>query len=432
MYGTEPFSMAETRECVQRASRVCALLGLASVLLGVAYGAYHSMPRSVQLLYAHVSPTATQLANGFIVAAVLMVLWAAALDQATRRGVATRLLSSALKPRRIRPSFTWTAAVVAALGYAALRVATNQTTDQATFEDLAHGTASLPFQYRALAPLLVSGVRSVLPSISHEAAFGAVDALSALAVYASFRLLLSLFFRKEDRRDVFALGVFIPLMLNLAFPYRYNALFFPWDTPSVALFTLGLYLLHTKKWGWYYVVFAAATLNRETSCFLTLCYALAYFREDGLPRVSIHVAAQAAIWLTIKTILYWAYLGNPLLDPAGSGFFFYQVERSIRILTSPVGLLYLITALGGTWVVLALLQRFIDEPILRRSFYFVPVFLAGMFVVGEMMEVRIYSELIPLVTAGLLVAARRVLVSLAQTPDQITVQAVPHQFALAA
>lgn len=400
------------RARLKKAAAVCGLLALACLPLSAAYDLYYYLGPDLRRFLPDVSPAASELALGLLYAALLMTGWAVLLLGLTR--VNSRRLYERMKAQedRLTPLMWGALTVVLSFSYAAIRIATNEPSHQATFQDLTSGEAWVPFQYRALVPIIVRSTLAVFPDLDLLGVYAIIDGLSAVAVVASFALFLSLFIEGTRTRRLLSLAVFFPLFLNLALPYRYNALFFPWDTPSVAFFTLGLYLIHTKRWTVFYPLFALATLNRETTCFLTICYALAYLGSDGFLKVSKHVVAQGAIWIAVKGALYAAFADNPLLNPKGSALFFNQIERSVGIVTSPVGLLYLMLTLGGTWVVVLLLHRFIQDPLLRRSFRFVPVFLIGMFFVGEMMEIRIYSELIPLVTAALLLVVRYVLHSL--------------------
>ena len=73
------------------------------------------------------------------------------------------------------------------------------------------------------------------------------------------------------------------------------------------------------------------------------------------------------------------------------------------------GLAYLLlVTMGGAGAVVLLLRRRVRDARLRRLFGVVPLFLAGMVVVGELLEVRIYGELIPLVAVALLLIGRSV------------------------
>lgn len=350
-------------------------------------------------------------------------------------GAATALFWSALLSvsgtpvwaRALQPGWRrWTSrgrsavpgAIVLAAGYATARLAANGETLHATLEMLTAGTADLPFQYRALIPGLARLITTAVPSMPLYVAYGMFEGVAALGLYVAFRYFLRPFVTDPRGRGLAALAVFLPLALTYATPYRYNAIYFPYDTPSVAFFTLGLALMMKREWRWYYPLFLLATLNRETTCFLTIAYALTALRRDQVREIVLHVGLQAALWVASKAGLHWVYLGNAVQQHAGGGLFYDQLARSARILTTVPGLIYIaVIAFGGAGVVVALLWRRVEDLRLRALFGIVPLFFGGMIVVGELLEVRIYGELIPIVTAAVILIVRSVVSESASQPE---------------
>src|SRR5467141_3903723 len=106
---------------------------------------------------------------------------------------------------------------------------------------LAAGVASTPYQYRVLVPWIVrAAVEMHLIRPESEMAMFVGLQVVALSVYAIL-------------------------------PFNYfNLPYYPYDVPSVVFFTLGLILIHDRNWVWFYPLFGIATLNRETSIFLTV------------------------------------------------------------------------------------------------------------------------------------------------------------------
>ncbi|HLA63172.1 MAG TPA: hypothetical protein VK610_02005, partial [Rhodothermales bacterium] len=248
--------------------------------------------------------------------------------------------------------------------------------------------------------------------------YGVLEAAAALAVYLAFRSFLRSFVSDAATRRLAALAVFVPLALNYATPYRYNAIFFPYDTASAAFFAGGLALMLRREWRWFYPLFVVATLNRETTCFLTVAYVCVALGRERPAVIARHVVAQALLWGGLKMGLGALYAANVTLDVGATGLFSNQLARSGRILTAVPGLVYLATiTMGGAAVVAFLLRRRIGDARLLRLFGVVPPFLLGMVVVGELLEVRIYGELIPLVTATLLLALADVVREVSAAPS---------------
>lgn len=348
------------------------------------------------------------------VAAVLGGLWAVLLALASTPSTAqrARALWHRLVAAEQRRAWAWLAAAALAGLYAALRVAYNSECSPATLADLTAGTAQTPFQYRTLVPWTVRAVVTAAPALGGSLwlLYGLAEAAAALAAWIGFRRWLRPTVTTPAARSVVALVLFLPLALNLATPFRHNALFFGWDTLSVALFTGGLALLQERRWAAYYLLFAVATLNRETTCFLTIAWVLSHAGRVSLRHLAAHGAAQLAVWLAVKGALAMVYAGNTPLHEQSElgGLFITPYVLNLGAVSTVPGLLMLASAMGGLWLVPALLHRRIEAPDLRRWFRVVPVFVVAMLIVGEALEVRIYSELIPLVTTALIVVGRSV------------------------
>lgn len=354
--------------------------------------------------------TAESVVIGFQVGAVLCVLWANLLmlvaSPASAAGV-LRLGARAVSAESSR-SWAWIAALALAGAYALARVAFNVETVHASLAEFTAGEARRPFQYRALVPWLVAALREVpgLSGVSLWTLYGAVEAVAAAGVWAATASMAATLLGGRAAGRVAALAVFVPLALNLVPAWRHNNIFFPYDTASVAFFALGLSLLLSGRMRWYYLVFVVATLNRETSCFLAMAYlALAWGRTPAL-RIAAHVSAQAVLWLAVKAALWIVFQDTGAI---GYGVFVNTLAMTGRILTAVPGLVYaLVVPLGGAATVAWLLRRRVADERLRRLAWIVPPFLLGMALVGEVLEVRIYSELVPLVAMALVVALRDV------------------------
>ncbi|HEX8385629.1 MAG TPA: hypothetical protein VF576_05575 [Rubricoccaceae bacterium] len=405
---------------VRRAVHVLLTVSGLSLLYAGLYGHVYVFRTGLGLGLPDVSTGADVLVTGLGAVALFTAAWAIGLALASTPSFAAGLRDAWARASSAadRWPVAWAVAVVLAALYAVARVAWNGECAPATLDALTAGAARTPFQYRALVPAAVQHAVSVVPALGRSLwlPYGAVEAAAALGAWAATRSFLRPYVAGgEGGRSLAALLVFVLLALNLATPVRHNALFFPWDTLSVALFTGGLALMHQRRWGLYYVLFVVATFNRETTCFLTVALVLSEWGHTPLRRLAAHGAAQLALWVGVKALMAAAYAGNPALgEGAGeSGLFILPYVMNLGAVSGVPGLLMLTGTMGGLWLVPALLAGRVSDPGLRRLFRFVPLFLVGMLVVGEVLEVRIYSELIPLVVAALAVSLRSVVVEAA-------------------
>lgn len=295
---------------------------------------------------------------------------------------------------------------ILAIAYAWLRFANNVEIEHASLSELVAGTAWAPFQYRALVPWIVAATDhlGLIEAGAHRAAFAVIEAGAAYLLVLAIERLLRLYYPRATSALV-APMVFVPLLFTLATPFRSNPYLYPYDTPAVLFMALGLLLLLQRRWWLFYPLFALATLNRETTCFLTVIYVLGSIGAEPWRRVAGHAAAQAAVWFALKLSLVALYPGIPIEDRGAEAFvaqplFISMAHRNIAFLSQPLSYPYLVASLGGVWVALAFYGHAVPSRAVRRSLLVALPFVAAMAYVGLLAEIRIFSELIPLFTLG--------------------------------
>jgi len=275
----------------------------------------------------------------------------------------------------------------------------------------AAGTERLPFQYRALTAWLLHGI-SALPPLRALAAslpppfaqpemlaLAAITVASAGAAIDLTRRSLALFMDDAMAR---ALAFMLPLSMYfsyvaLASSFRFS---YPYDLPSLALFALCIFAMLGGRWALLYIGFVLASLNRETSLFLIpllLIYRWPVSRAGfnaKLARLLGHALALLAIWLAVKFILVRLYAGNPV-EGGGSmgGAFVWQAGQNLRNLLDPIYWPSLSSLLGYLWAVILLGWKYLGDTPLRRGLWIVPLWAAGMLMVGRITELRIFGEL---------------------------------------
>ena len=261
---------------------------------------------------------------------------------------------------------------------------------------LAAGVGTTPYQYRVLVPWLVRGAvaAGLLPSDADIPAFVALEGLALVALACAFRQYLSLFIDDRLVTSVAALSAYAVLPFN-----DLRGPFLPYDTPSIVFFATGLVLIRRQSWRWFFPLFTLATLNRETSIFLTAAFAVALYDEYRPSRLALLGGAQIAIWIAIKAALWQIYRQNPSVG--ASGLYFFQLKVNLAtILSRPIASLIVLSTWGGLWLTALIWHARISDRFLRRTLWVVPMFMAGMFVVGFVVEMRVYGEMLPIVLAA--------------------------------
>ena len=280
--------------------------------------------------------------------------------------------------------------------------------------DMVHGTAWRPYVTRALVPLTARAGTALTPdaisqslnstfaawtskpatwSTDHAVEYLFVVALMAISLVAFQSALKQLF------GETYSAGPATPSLAALAGLAALPAFFGPfsrqiYDFTTLWSFTLGLALMAGRQWTAYLMLFAVATVNKETTILLTLVFAVHYLLRGRLPfnRALALLAAQVAIFLVIRGAISYVFRNNPgevveinwvnhnkvvLLDPS-------LMSKRLPLLAA--------AAAFGAW---GWSQKapFLRDAILTLA----PVLLVMGVTVGQVDEIRAYYELYPIV-----------------------------------
>jgi hypothetical protein len=189
---------------------------------------------------------------------------------------------------------------------------------------------------------------------------------------------------------------------NLATSYGLTYML-PYDVPSLAFFTLGVWLIISQRYWILLPLFAVATLNRETTCFLTIflaLYAWFSFREVQDPsrmrafrRAMSHIALQTVVWFAIRLWIRHLFIHNPH-EAAGGGLFVLEFSANFRSLLKPPQWPLFLSVFGYTLPLVIVYRKWIGKPALERSLMvLLPLWLAAMLLIGVIVEIRIFDEL---------------------------------------
>jgi len=273
----------------------------------------------------------------------------------------------------------------------------------ATLEMIVNGTAPPTFQYRVLLPWLIGFLKehSLEPSFVstlHGYEFGSELVFTFLLLVTFWHLLGCVLrdpFAKAAGVLVFGHVLFLTYVAPVHFPFYYI-----YDLPAVFFFCLGLLLMRKEKWVVYYPLFFIATLNRQTTCFLTVIFFLTGLGKRRLAGLAGHVLCQSLIWAGLTFALGWVYRHNTTELSAG------RLPGNLGVLLSFDYFPVVLSSVGYVWIPALAGWRLIRDDFSRRACLVLPFFLVGAWLTGNLQEIRIYGELIPVfVPAFLLVLA---------------------------
>jgi hypothetical protein len=270
-----------------------------------------------------------------------------------------------------------------------------------------HGTAKLPYQGRVLmAWVLRGGVR-----IPHLAAFSAHLPLPLrdpriliLFVTSWVSIVGSVLF---TRRSLFCLtknepysrwaSLLVVYMAYFQFPLSFGLDFLlPYDLPSMFFFCACVYCVISSQMPLFYLFFVVGTFNRETICMAVL-FLLLWRWQDAkrgrdLVRLSSHILAQAALWIVIKLYLHHLFVANQA--EIGSSSFYYKLGYNLHAIVKPQQWPELISVFGFTLPLVLIYRRWMKNAAMERAIYLIAAWFGVMMMVGVIIEIRIFSELI--------------------------------------
>ena len=285
----------------------------------------------------------------------------------------------------------WIVCVLAA--YFCVRVHERSTVEfmDRTRMAFATGSAEKVVQYRVLVPFLARQMWVGI-GLPLRTAYNGINTLAIMALLLAYRAYLGSF---VGRRASYALCFVIvaPVIFNYC---ALNRLYYPPDFASITFFVVGALCIQHARWRTYYLVFVLATLNRETSCFLTFLLLFTQWGRVGRRAIALHCVAQFAIWAVLKAMLAWIFRNN-----AGPVLAELQLRCTVsclmRLLSLDPNALQYVLVFGLAWVTIPLVWDDLP-PFPKRSLLVTIPFLLGMSIVGNIFEVRIYNELVPIVT----------------------------------
>lgn len=247
--------------------------------------------------------------------------------------------------------------------------------------ELMRGEAHRPFAYRVLVPGLTKAIGLVLPGLAPTTVASGLIFLALLGFVGALRLLYTAFWAPSARLDL-AVILSPVALLPLALTFRHI-----YDLPTLFLFTLGLALLAHRRWTAFLIVYAVGCLNKETTLFLSLVFAIWCYRSLPARDFWRLLLAQAAIYGLIRAALLWRFRNNPggvvefhLLD---------HLDVYMRLPGFTIGYAIFITIVAGVclrnW-------RHKPRPLVQAALALLAVLIPLFALFGFPYEIRVFYE----------------------------------------
>ena len=284
-------------------------------------------------------------------------------------------------------------------------------------DEYTRGASPTPYQYRELMMYVFRALIRV-PLIAHAGQMQALhhDAYRLIFMFISFVSILVAFLANRltllrltaDRVFSFWASFLVIQMAHLLLASTWGPSYpVPYDVPSLAFFSLGIYLIGSRRWILYYFFFILAVFNRETACFLTIFFAIwegTRLTEAGasirtrLLHIVPAVSAQAILWLLIKTHLAHKYALNPKESGLTGGLFSMNLGYNVRELLKPYQWPLLASVCAFSLPFVWLQRRWIgSNPLRNATATVLPLSFLGLMIVGVIVEVRIFADWIAMI-----------------------------------
>ncbi len=185
-----------------------------------------------------------------------------------------------------------------------------------------------------------------------------------------------------------------------------------YDMPSLAAFAGGFYLIRFRKpLAWFVLLFAVATLNRETTLLLLPFWALGEvtYRSGGPGwRALVTPRVLGACGLML---LYWVFWHHTVFSIFGANPSEYyprlrfNLHCFLRLRYWP----QLASAFGYLWPFLIVYRKGVRDPLLRAWLLVLPLWYGFMLFWGIVTETRVFGELVPFLAPVAALMAEEVL-----------------------
>ena len=277
------------------------------------------------------------------------------------------------------------------------------------------GTDLLPYQKRYLPAILIRAVLAVSPVNQflqrHHTALSSPEhrvsmLLSgiSLAVAGCFCVRLYRAVSPQRRLGLLVYPLFLVLtLLSYAVHIEQN-LHLPYDFPSLAFFSAGLYVIYTRQYLWLLGIMLLGTLNRETTIFLIPIFVLDCVsgdrQQDGSTLLRSFEWARFPWLRTLLLLLAWIAVEVPLSrhfannDRSEVYLRFHENLHRLKPTALPV-----LLDLGGYLLPFVLVMFPLIRPRRFGNYALVAIpWIVIMLWYGVITETRIFGELVPYVT----------------------------------
>jgi hypothetical protein len=314
--------------------------------------------------------------------------------------------------------FNATSAIIIAICYTTLRFYLNIEYNGATWEQIYNLTAPIPFGYRILIPVISRPIVQFGFTIKEAYMFWEVI-FTILLIYGLYNTFILHVSDRWSKTLTICFVYILPLLflLKLQWPVYY-----PSDTPSMALVTWGIFLILKEQWVALAFILALATLNRESSILIPMIFVVIYIDKLPIRKIISIFLLMCSLYFLVRWGVVLLTRNNPA--PYGGPMAFvignnWRVDNNISWLYKIQNVFILISTLGGIPIFYYMLRKYIPRH-LRRTHVVVIVYFAMLLFIGNIYEPRIFGEISVILYISLALAIPAYLQNIAIEPPNDT------------
>jgi hypothetical protein len=199
---------------------------------------------------------------------------------------------------------------------------------------------------------------------------------------------------------------FMTYVLHMVQNYRYV-----YDLPSLAFFSIGLYLIYFRKSPfWFIALFAVATLNRETTLLLLPFYVLSQTVNAGGKMEWKKLYSLRVAGVVLPLMLYWFVWHGLIfhLFATNPSEYYSRILANLNTFKALRFYPQMFSILGYLPLFLWLNRKRLRDSQLRIWMWVLPIWFGLMTVWGILVETRIFGELIPYIACVSVIMAEEV------------------------
>ena len=294
-------------------------------------------------------------------------------------------------------------------GYAYLHIKLTGVYTDTPLSDMANFSARLPFGQRLLVPAIVHFLNWFLPLSLYHLFFLVERLFITLFYFALVKLLAYEFHPRQAQLLSWLFILLLPLItvINYRFTWGGEATFFyPWDTASLFFMAMGFLLCLRKQWLYFIPWVFIATFNRETGLLLVLMIPALHWQNKRAV-ISVFLLAILSYCLARFLVLTIVHdLPGTIMEWYFRATSHTYYEANLAWLFQDLNIFLFLFCFAGLPLFWFAFYDFI--PLHYRPLRYVALFyFVVLLLVGNMMETRVFNEILVILYLPVCVAISR-------------------------